>query len=138
MTMIYSEGDAALIEAHRRSLVLVRRYRHAAEALLAEGERRDRVETRADALAGQAEQLERLIRQRDLMPRDADSDLTDLKELGDSVRSWLDEEAAASLFEAFAEEEGLLAEELERAREEGVSGLAEAIDAAREAADGGR
>lgn len=138
MTMIYSEGDAALIEAHRLALILARRYRHAASELLAEGGYRTRVESRASALEAEAARLEQLIRQRELLPRDPDTDLADLKELGDSVRSWLDDDDVESLLASFAEEERLLAEELEQARETGVSGLGEAIAAAREAADSGR
>lgn len=134
MSMIYSEAEAALLEAHRLAEGLARRYVHALEDLLPKDERSSGLEHRCKELEEQAEKLEAMIRERDLLPRESDTELADLKELGDSFVSWIDEAAAETLYRSFAEEEAALATELEQAREQGVDGLDDAIAAAREAA----
>jgi hypothetical protein len=136
MSIIYSEAEAALLEAHRMTRALSRRYRHAIDQLLPDGRQDRQLKDRVQALETQAERLEAIIHQHKLLPHDADTELTDLKALGDSFVSWIDAAAADHLLANFANEEAALAEELEKAREAGVGGLDSAITAAREAAVG--
>lgn len=134
MTMIYSDADAALLEAQRLTAALYRRYSHAVEELLPEGERRGLLTHRIEVLKSQAQSLEATIRDRELLPRDADTELSDLRQLGDRFRTWIDEAAADTLLKTFAEQEQALAEELKTAQSNGIKGMNDLIDAAETAA----
>lgn len=134
MGMIYSEADAALLEAQRMTATIYRRYTHAVEELLPEGERRGLLAGRIETLKSQSRSLEATIRDRELLPRDAETELSDLQQLGDRFRSWIDEAAADALLKTFAEQERALAHELKQAQSNGIKGMDDLVDAAETAA----
>jgi hypothetical protein len=118
MSLIHSETEAALLEASRLSRQLGSRYRHAIEHLLEAGEIRDAFNARADTLENQAEELDELTRARDLLPRDANTELNDLHKIADQLSGWLDADQARALAVRFAEDEQCLLGELETASRE--------------------
>ncbi len=125
---VYSDEQAALIEAHQHACALAQRYGHACEELLEDGELKDRLENRRAELNELSDALESRIRDRDLMPHDVNVDREDLARLADRFREWLDHERHAHLQRALAEREAELIERLEALQRAG--GGETAIDAA--------
>jgi len=115
MSLIHTETEAALLESGRLSRQLESRYRHASEFLVDEGQIREAFTARAAALGDQADQLDELARTRNLLPRDANTELNDLHKIADQISGWLDTDQAQSLACRFAEEEQSLLNELETA-----------------------
>lgn len=115
MSLIHSETEAALLEAGRLSRQLGGRYRHAIEHLLQAGEIRDAFSARANTLEEQADRLDQLTRDRDLLPRDANTELNDLQKIADQLSGWLDADQARAVAARFAEDEQCLLDELETA-----------------------
>ncbi|NBB94087.1 MAG: hypothetical protein GVY32_13060 [Gammaproteobacteria bacterium] len=116
---VYSEEEAALVEAHTHACALSQRYGHACDALLDAGETRDRLEARREELATLCERLETRIRERDLMPHDINVDREDLARLADRFREWLDHERHSHLQRALADREAELLDRLEALGETG-------------------
>ena len=126
MSLIHPQTEAALLEAGRLSRQLGSRYRHAIEHLLDRGETLDVFNARAEALDQQAGKLDDLIRSRDLLPRDANTELNDLHRIADQLSGWMDADQARSLASRFAEEEQSLLDELETAARD--EALASSLD----------
>ncbi len=115
MSLIHSDTEAALLEAGRLSRQLGDRYRHAIEHLIDAGETLERFTDRAEALDEQANRLDELTRSRDLLPRDANTELNDLHKIADQISGWLDADQVRALAARFAEDEQCLLNELETA-----------------------
>lgn len=112
MPPVVSDDQARLLDACSDCRALRQRYAHALEHLIEQDSAHRHIEARLAELDRLAERLEQAIRERNLLPRQADPDLEDLRELGDTVRHWLGAEATCQLLAAFAEEERELAEQL--------------------------
>lgn len=125
---VYSDEQAALIEAHQHACALAQRYGHACEELLEDGELKDRLENRRAELNELSDALESRIRDQDLMPHDVNVDREDLARLADRFREWLDHERHAHLQRALADREAELIERLEALQRAGGGGIA--VDAA--------
>ncbi|WP_376693114.1 hypothetical protein [Wenzhouxiangella sp. EGI_FJ10409] len=117
---VYSDEQAALIEAHQHACALAQRYGHACEELLEDGELKDRLENRRAELNELSDALESRIRDQDLMPHDVNVDREDLARLADRFREWLDHERHAHLQRALADREAELIERLEALRDAGM------------------
>lgn len=134
MGITYTAAEAALLDAQQALVGLLARYEHALEALLDEGPARDGLAQRVQTLQAHREILLAQIERMELLPRDADSELADLTQLSDRVRGWLDQAATTRLCGEFAQAERELAEALQQASDEGLAGLDELAESARESA----
>lgn len=114
---VYSDEQAALIDAHASTCTLAQRYGHACEELLEDGELKDRLNKRREALNSLSEALETRIRKQDLLPHDINVDREDLLRLGDRFREWLDHERHSHLQRALADREADLLDRLEALRD---------------------
>ena len=110
---VYTEEEAALLDAHAQACALSQRYAHACEDLLSAGDLRDRLNARRRQLEDTAASLESGIRQLDLLPHDINVDREDLARLADHFREWLDSERHARLRQALAAREAQLVDCLE-------------------------
>ncbi|RFF29145.1 hypothetical protein [Wenzhouxiangella sediminis] len=117
---VYTDEQAALIEAHTHACALAQRYGHACDALLDDGDLKDRLQARREELASLSEELEKRIRAQDLLPHDVNVDREDLARLADRFREWLDHERHAHLQRALADREAELIDRLELLREASV------------------
>lgn len=124
MSLILSDHDAALLEAGRRSQNLEQRYRHAVENMVAAGPPRQLMEDLAGKHLELTRLIHRLLKERDLLPRQPDGEVEDLQRLMDQVLSWLDNAGIQTLTQVFAEEEGELLTELENAAQDPATGKA--------------
>jgi hypothetical protein len=86
------------------------------------------------ALEVQAEKLDDLARSRDLLPREANSELNDLHQIADQLSGWLDSDQAHALAQRFAKEEQGLLEELATASKD--QSLAEPLESMSQSARG--
>ncbi|MCA1779788.1 MAG: hypothetical protein LC637_10505 [Xanthomonadaceae bacterium] len=118
MRLIHTEPEAALLETARLSRQLAGRYRHSLETLIQNQALRERFGLRAEQLEQQAEDLEDLIRKRGLLPRDAETELNDLRNLASHVADWLDDNQTHELSVRFIDEEKNLLETLDKAATE--------------------
>lgn len=132
MSLIHSAIDAALLESACLSRQLASRYRHALENLISDGRLKTTLTRRARALEGQCEELDSLAADRDLLPREAKTELNDLKTLADQVTGWLDSKQALPLLRRFIDEERNLLQELDKTIED--ERLADRVSAMQEAA----
>lgn len=117
---VYSDEQAALIEAHTHACALAQRYAHACDVLLDDGELKDRLDARRGELNRLCDMLETRIRAHDLLPHDINVDREDLARLGDRFREWLDHERHTHLQRALADREAELIDRLEALRQVGV------------------
>jgi len=115
MTILYSDAEAALLQAGSLSRKLKHRYEHAAADLTGPGAIVDLFMRRASEHEALIDRLDKLVRAKDLLPREADFEVEDLQKLADRFRSWVDDEATEHLMDKFAEEELDLADELKTA-----------------------
>lgn len=123
MNLMYSEPEAALLQAACISRQLAGRYRHALEHLVEGGRLGAVLDKRAGALEDQADTLDEWARSRRLLPRDPHTELSDLQTLADEVTGWLDDEQADALAQRFADEERDLLAELESmSSDDGLAG----------------
>jgi len=125
---VYSDEQAALIEAHQHACALAQRYGHACDVLLDDGELKDRLGKRRGELDSLSDELEARIRAQGLMPHDVNVDREDLARLADRFREWLDHERHSHLQRALADREAELIDRLEALQRAG--GEEAAIDAA--------
>ncbi|WP_376697133.1 hypothetical protein [Wenzhouxiangella sp. EGI_FJ10305] len=116
---VYSDEQAALIDAHGHACTLAQRYGYACDELLKDGELKDRLNKRREALNSLSEALEIRIRQQDLLPHDVNVDREDLARLADRFREWLDHERHTHLQHALANREADLLDCLEVLRKTG-------------------
>lgn len=116
---VYSDEQAALIGAHAHACTLAQRYAYACDELLEDGELKDRLNKRREALNSLSEALEIRIRQQDLLPHDVNVDREDLARLADRFREWLDHERHTHLQHALANREADLLDCLEALRKTG-------------------
>lgn len=114
---VYTDEQAALIDAHSHASALVQRYEHACSVLLEQGELRNRLEARREELERLREGLDRRIREHGLLPHDINVDREDLARLADRFREWIDDERHALLQQALAERESELADGLRALRD---------------------
>lgn len=117
---VYSDKQAALIEAHTHACALAQRYAHACDELLDEGELKERLDARRGKLNRLCDALESRIREHDLLPHDINVDREDLARLADRFREWLDHERHLHLQRALADREAELIDRLEALRQAGV------------------
>lgn len=129
MTMILSDSQAALLSASGQSREIHHRYCHALEHLIKSESARAHLKQRCDDLDALSADLLELIDNEGLLPREADPEMDDLRELADQVRNWLDESRTRELLESFAREEAALADELEQIDAETLSGSIEKVKA---------
>ncbi len=113
MSLMMSDEHAALLEAGRLSRSLGCRYQQAREELLEPGELAQRLEKRQHAHHQAQTRLDDLARQLELLPRQADDELTDLRRLGDWVLSALDDAVQQKLLNQFIKEERDFLEQLD-------------------------
>lgn len=116
---VYSDEQAALLEAHSHASALAQRYAHACDVLLDDDELKDRFDARRRELEGDCERLEARIREQDLLPHDVNVDREDLARLADRFREWLDHERHTHLQHALAKREADLLDCLEALRKTG-------------------
>ncbi|MFU8830716.1 MAG: hypothetical protein ACNA7J_01050 [Wenzhouxiangella sp.] len=135
MTILYSNAEAALLQAGALSRKLKHRYEQAVAELIGPGALADLLVQRAAEHEAMIGRLDKLASAKDFLPREADFEIEDLQKLADRFRSWVDEEAAEHLMQQFAEGERELAEELELARQDTEVGstLDDHLDATRAA-----
>ncbi len=117
---VYSDKQAALIEAHTHACALAQRYAQACDELLEDGELKDHLDARRGELNQQCDMLESRIRGHDLLPHDINVDREDLARLADRFREWLDHERHVHLQRALADREAELIDRLEALRQAGV------------------
>lgn len=129
---VYSDEQAALIDAHTHACALAQRYGHACDELLDDGELKDRLTARRKELNDLCDRLETRIRQQGLMPHDINVDREDLARLADRFREWLDHERHSHLQRALADREAELIDRLDTLAETGSDD--EMLQAARSAA----
>lgn len=116
---IYSDQQAALIDAHTHACALAQRYGHACNVLLEDGQLKQRMQARREELNKLADTLESRIRAHGLMPHDVNVDREDLARLADRFREWLDHERHSHLQRALADREADLIDSIERLRNAG-------------------
>lgn len=117
---VYSDEQAALLDAHAHACALAQRYAHACDVLLDDGEIKDRLEARRVELAALSNGLESRIREQDLLPHDVNVDREDLARLADRFREWLDHERHLHLQRALADREADLLDRLEALQNAGI------------------
>ncbi|MEE4305151.1 MAG: hypothetical protein V2J19_13470 [Wenzhouxiangella sp.] len=117
---VYTNEQAALIDAHTHSCALAQRYGHACDVLLEDGDLKARLQARREQLESLSEALEKRIRAQDLLPHDINVDREDLARLADRFREWLDHERHAHLQRALADREAELIDRLETLQQYGV------------------
>lgn len=117
---VYSDEEAALIEAHTHACALAQRYGHACDVLLDDGDLKDRFEARRRELQALSDELEKRIRARDLLPHDVNVDREDFARLADRFREWLDHEKHLHLQRALADREADLLDRIGELRRAGV------------------
>jgi hypothetical protein len=125
---VYTEEQAALLDAHAKACALSQRYAHACDEILGEGDLRDRLDARRRQLEETSASLESRIRTLDLLPHDINVDREDMARLADRFREWLDSERHARIRNALATREAELIECFEALQ---THGQAEAIDHAK-------
>ena len=130
---VYSDEQAALIEAQTHACALAQRYAHACDVLLDDGELKDRCKARRGELDKLCKTLQSRIREHDLLPHDINVDREDLARLADRFREWLDHERHLHLQRALADREAELIDRLEALRQTGMDDaeIAEADAASR-------
>lgn len=116
---VYSDQQAALLDAHAHACALEQRYGHACNELLEDGEIKDRLNARRRELTALSDTLEARIRDHDLLPHDINVDREDLARLADRFREWLDHERHSHLQRALANREADLLDRLEALQEAG-------------------
>lgn len=133
MTLMTSDQEASLLEAGKLSRALSRRYDQAVNELLEPGSICELFMARQKEHQQAQSVLDKLARQRNLLPREADDELNDLRRLGDWAVSLVDSAAESRLLEHFLTEEKGFQEELECAGQDPalVQALAPLLDAAR-------
>jgi hypothetical protein len=115
MTLMTSNEDAALLDAGRLALEMAQRYRYSIEHLIEPEATRRLLGERSEALEEMAERLAQIARAADLLPREPDLEMSELRTLADQFSSWIDDETCSKLLERFAEGERELLGELETA-----------------------
>jgi hypothetical protein len=118
MSLLHSAADAALLEAARFSNQLISRYVEALEHLVRNSALSNLLEQRIEELEAQIGVLEDMVRARDLIPHESDTELQDWRRLLDQVTGQLDTDQAARLSGRFVEQEKALLDELDQAAEE--------------------
>ncbi|MDZ7789247.1 MAG: hypothetical protein U5L08_01890 [Xanthomonadales bacterium] len=121
---VYSDEQAALIEAHTHACALAQRYGHACDVLLDDGDLKNRLQVRRDELNNLGDELESRIRAQDLMPHDINVDREDLARLADRFREWLDHDRHLHLQRALADREAELLDRLGTLQQYGVDDAA--------------
>lgn len=127
---LHSDEQAALLDAHKQTRALLKRYRYLAEELVDDRSWQPFLADRRQKLEGQRQQLEARLDHRGLLPEDINADLEDLAHLADRFREWLDGEHHEPLKKALAERERSLFEALRALPASERSELARAIDEA--------
>jgi len=116
---VYSDEQAALVDAHAHACALAQRYGHACDVLLDDGPLKDRLLARRGELDSLVDTLQARIREHDLLPHDINVDREDLARLADRFREWLDHERHSHLQRALANREADLLDRLEVLQETG-------------------
>lgn len=129
---LYTDEQAALIDAHTHASALAQRYGHACDELLDDGDLKDRLNERRSELNELCDTLASRIRQHDLMPHDINVDREDLARLADRFREWIDHERHSHLQKALANREVDLLDVLETLQKAGGDAyVGQAIEAGR-------
>ncbi len=113
MHLIRSQPEADLIAAACQARELAHRYELALEHLIEASAERTALKECAAFNLQIAEDLEDAMQARDILPREPDQDLEDLRKLGDQAQGWLDPQGARQLIERFAEAQARLCAMLE-------------------------
>lgn len=135
MSLLLSEPDAALLEAARLARELALRLQHAADDLLEAGAAREVFRAQARHHDAMADELDACIRERGLLPRVPDPELSGLHELADHLAGLPAESGLNNLLSRFIAETTTLRERLEEAvtdpadGEPGVRGALETVGA---------
>jgi hypothetical protein len=118
---LLSAPEADLLEAASLCRELAQRFRDAAQRQVETEAVRHMLTSQAERHDAVAEDLEQLIRQRDLLPRVPDPESTGLHGLADQVAGLLDAAGVHALLERFASEQQRLLELLDSAAKDTAS-----------------
>lgn len=113
MHLIRSQPDADLIVAACQARELAHRYQLAIEHLIEGHAAQNALKECAAFNLQLAEGLEEAIQARDILPREPDQDLEDLRKLADQAQGWLGPDGAKQLILRFADGQARLCEILE-------------------------
>ncbi len=128
---LLSASDADLLEAASLSRELAQRLRDAVQRQIETEAVRDVLSAQADRHDRIGDELEQLIRERDLLPRVPDPEAAGVHSLADQVAGLLDAAGMHALLERFAAEQQRLSELLDSAAHDSTS--AEALREASQA-----
>jgi hypothetical protein len=121
---LLSASDADLLEAASLCRELAQRLRDAVQRQVETEAVRDVLSAQADRHDRVGDELEQLIRQRDLLPRVADPEAAGVHSLADQVAGLLDATGMHALLERFAAEQQRLSELLASAADDSASAQA--------------